>query len=1219
MRMARFLVIWLGVTALVSWGACSDDSGHGQQDAGIHDGQGFDAGDGSVKPDSDTDAGPTQLDCEGVEFAPCTPQEGSNGATLIMGTVITPDHILCNGQVLISRDSEHIVCVAEDCSGEDLAAQATVVCSDVVMPGMIDSHNHMTYNTLPLWRHPGKLYEHRDEWRRDPAFNAYDARLDNSEEPVADRYSEFRLMMAGTTAVHKSAGRTATYTGVRNLDRGAEGNGLGLPSDAIDECVFPLSSGCHQKPDYDNLNPNLRAYVIHLSEGINQKTYDEYDKAMTEGHIGSKTALIHGVTFDGPQLAELAGIGASLIWSPQTNIDLYGQTADAPAAWNMGLPVALAPDWTLSGCMNLLSELKCGQHVNEKYYNSMFTARDMVSMVTSRAARVLGIDELVGYLASGYFADVTLIKGDRVHPYNAVLDAQGAAVRGVFISGNLFYGDRDVFNSDIEYNAYCEDIDVCSVQKRICVKEDAGEPAQPLVVDDWAKFHYQDYVDYLQGKLDQLKAQKNPAPEDEYLFTLEPLFECTASYHCDLGNAYVPGEPTASDSDGDGVADSSDNCPEIFNPNQGDFDSDGTGDSCDSCPYAEDPNNCPKPNPDDRDGDGIINADDNCPAAANPDQADADNDDIGDVCDACPNYPNPNGQPCLATIYDIKTGQYDAGAMVMVSGVLVTGVSSDNKAFFVQVAADDTAYTGPDHSGIEVYIGSSGMQPTVGDKVSISGAVANFFGQVQISSISNITVESSGNAAPTPVDVTTTEAGTGGSRAEALEAVVVRVQNVQVTDIAPSLGPGDHDPNNEFVVDGKLRINDFMYLVSPFPSVGDTYTSLSGVLRLANNDSKLEPRSAADVQAGPPALDRFEPTMAFAYEGQTAVPLPNLEVRLTGPAQQNRVVTLSSSDTNVLTVPASVTITTGQQSAQVTVTGVAASAQAVTVTATLDSDHATASVRVLDGSEVPQVVSVDPSTQSIAVNGSGEVTATLDLPARTGGETLTVAASPGTFVTVPASVNVPAGQFSAVINLTTGATAGDEDVSVTLGTSAQHATVHVVDHSMTGLILAQVFYDANGTDDGLEWVQLYNGTGSAIDLSGYSIGWGGSNYAYGTVQLTGTVPAFSCFIVGGPTSSGDNGSPTFDQAVNFDPDIQNSGSTADGVALFDVIATAVTASTVPIDAVIYGGSNGNDLLDETGQAGAVDVGDAPSGSGLLRDSPTTWAATAIAPANCPAF
>jgi C1A family cysteine protease len=91
------------------------------------------------------------------------------------------------------------------------------------------------------------------------------------------------------------------------------------------------------------------------------------------------------------------------------------------------------------------------------------------------------------------------------------------------------------------------------------------------------------------------------------------------------------------DSDGDGYGDPGhpenecpdDNCPIVYNPNQADADFDGIGDVCDSCT--------------DTDGDGYGNpgfpantcALDNCPTVYNPTQADADSDGKGDVCDSC--------------------------------------------------------------------------------------------------------------------------------------------------------------------------------------------------------------------------------------------------------------------------------------------------------------------------------------------------------------------------------------------------------------------------------------------------------------------------------------------------------------------------------------------------------------------------------------------------------
>ena len=93
----------------------------------------------------------------------------------------------------------------------------------------------------------------------------------------------------------------------------------------------------------------------------------------------------------------------------------------------------------------------------------------------------------------------------------------------------------------------------------------------------------------------------------------------------------------APDKDLDGIPDSIDNCVDDYNPDQSDIDSDNVGDVCDGCP--EDPlkteaGTCGCGVADtDTDSDGTPDCNDNCPAVSNADQLDLDSDTIGDACD----------------------------------------------------------------------------------------------------------------------------------------------------------------------------------------------------------------------------------------------------------------------------------------------------------------------------------------------------------------------------------------------------------------------------------------------------------------------------------------------------------------------------------------------------------------------------------------------------------
>lgn len=1002
--------IWLAWVAMIAVG-CSppSDSGPGERRAPEDGGAeaGVDAGsDGGGQPDDgldaamddadvepgdaelgddgvDPDGGPPPeecgppppiTDCTGVAFRPCEPRPGQNGAALLRGTVISGDAVVCDGEVLVDRSTGLIECVGEDCAGHPAASEAAVICADVVLPGLIDPHNHMSYNTLPRWRHR-EHFRHRDDWRGPLGDDMYDARP--TRRSSAARYAELRLLFAGTTSVHKAEDNRASHGLVRNLDRDEDAHGLPYGHDDFTECVFPLVGSCD---DHPGVRTPARRYVAHVAEGTNERARAEFDAFVTDGQLGPKTTIVHCTACGPDEFTRMRAAGAALVWSPQSNLDLYGQTTDVATAVNMGVTVALGPDWTPSGTMSPLAELKCAQAVSDEYLGGRLDDRTLVRMATDRAAAAMGVDDLIGRLEPGMRADVLALTGvDRTTPYRAVIGAEATAVAAVFIDGVAWYGDAAALDASIERNALCDTIDICGAEKRLCIRDEAGV-GDVSDDSDYARFGFAELVAHLEGVI----ADKRPADLDpalDYVYTLYPAYECASTFACAIGNAELSGAPEPGDADGDDIDDAVDVCPSVFDPRQADSDGDGVGDACDDCPWAVDTCPCPVPLVDDGDDDGVNSGRDNCPEVANPDQADGDGDGIGDLCDLCPAVANGDGAPCPTTIPQIKRARpLPIGEPVRVEGV-VTAVASDNSGFFLEaIEGDDRAAGG---YGIFVWLGG-GETPARGDRVAVTGAVGVYFDQVQLTAVRSIAPVEPAVELPPPV-----EPGAAGLTAAnaAYEGQRVCVREVAVVEVELPPGAAEDAPTHEIRVadedGGAVRVDDFFYRIEPEPRVGDRFAAICGIWRRANDHDQIEPRDADDIEAGPPLVAGWSAETAFIRIGAPGTPRgldgEPLSVVLTGATAEDRTVEVEGGEGLEVIEP--VVVEAGADRVAVAVDPRRVGAWPLTAyTIERPGLRVAATVRVLGVDEGPSALAAEPPMLRLVRGEPATLALTLDLP-----------------------------------------------------------------------------------------------------------------------------------------------------------------------------------------------------------------------------------------------
>jgi cytosine/adenosine deaminase-related metal-dependent hydrolase len=186
--------------------------------------------------------------------------------------------------------------------------------------------------------------------------------------------------------------------------------------------------------------------AIHIAEGLprDAESAQELDMLDAHGLLTAHTALIHAVGLSPSQAARVHRAGAAIVWSPRSNFELYGATADAGAWYREGVAVALAPDWSPTGSDNMFDEIRYAAKVSHERLDGLFSSRQLFEMASSIPARIARIDDKVGTLAPGMMADLVLVHTrslrDGESAYDAMVAGQITDIDLVVIDGIPIYG-----------------------------------------------------------------------------------------------------------------------------------------------------------------------------------------------------------------------------------------------------------------------------------------------------------------------------------------------------------------------------------------------------------------------------------------------------------------------------------------------------------------------------------------------------------------------------------------------------------------------------------------------------------------------------------------------------------------------------------------------------------------------------------------------------------
>jgi len=451
----------------------------------------------------------------------------ADGGIVLHGTVVTMDaqrSILHNGGVFIRGDSivatwqgSHTPPEASSAVDIDLGPKA------LIFPGLINLHDHPTYDVLSSWPAPSshrqpqmgrplgsEPYANRYQWNpmMGQAPLEYRRLVDNPQKlltspvglglgPQVVKYAEIRAALGGETTIQGGSDPIADQTLIRNV----EAESFSGPG-RIASSVAPIDA----LADADRIqlltrmqNGDLDAWLVHLAEGVRDaerrpgdpiSSRAEFATLQAKGLLTDATVILHGVGLEPEDFAAMSaapsirldrsgdGLGAKLVWSPLSNLLLYGRTASVYEALAAGVLVSLGTDWSPSGSRNLLDELKVADialrdprvlgngrdrvpelSITGKSGDALENAeialdRMLVEMVTVNPAQTLRWSPFLGSVERGKRADLLLITQSTPRssdlpdsPYRELIEAGEEDVRLVLVNGQPLAGDVAVMEA----------------------------------------------------------------------------------------------------------------------------------------------------------------------------------------------------------------------------------------------------------------------------------------------------------------------------------------------------------------------------------------------------------------------------------------------------------------------------------------------------------------------------------------------------------------------------------------------------------------------------------------------------------------------------------------------------------------------------------------------------------------------------------------------------
>lgn len=277
----------------------------------------------------------------------------------------------------------------------------------IVFPGFINSHDHLLASYLPKI---GGSTKHISWLAYDNLYKSSGVFAERQQIDIELLYylGAYKNLLGGVTSVQDHIPHNIHVSFIDSL-----------PVKLIHEYFLSHSLGNYslgwgEGPalEYKLAESANKPYITHLGEGLDEDSISSLKKLEKFEALGKNSVLIHCIPFGQREVERIAKASASVVWCPTSNLHIFGKTTNIKLFMDMGVNICLGTDFSPSGSVNLLEEIKFAKKLFYDLYEEELSDQILLEWITSNPAKAFKTPN-IGSIAVGNSADFVIFEDGR--------------------------------------------------------------------------------------------------------------------------------------------------------------------------------------------------------------------------------------------------------------------------------------------------------------------------------------------------------------------------------------------------------------------------------------------------------------------------------------------------------------------------------------------------------------------------------------------------------------------------------------------------------------------------------------------------------------------------------------------------------------------------------------------------------------------------------------